>query len=270
MRNTNSLSSTRVCYEDLDVSIIEFTDCKENLPDSALYPKKSMHCELVFVKRGRMVYYLDNKTQILNTGDFLFIPKGANRHAYSDNKSYLHSYIMALNYRLKDGTSTDLPLQTLFNVKQNIFLEELYEKLARLWREKSKGYRLLSRAIALQIFHELIFRTENPSITEGESKRIDIIKDYINRNFNRDISVEEVADLLNLNPNYVGSYFKKKTGYTLRQYANSVRIKEAKNLLSTGKYSVSGVAEHCGYQDIYYFSKVFKQFEGVPPSAFIK
>jgi YesN/AraC family two-component response regulator len=80
--------------------------------------------------------------------------------------------------------------------------------------------------------------------------------------------LEDVAEILNLNPVYTGSYFKKRTGYSIKQYINHVRINQAKNLLASGDYTVTEVAQMCGYHDIFYFSKVFKQIEGVSPSYF--
>ncbi len=266
----NSLATKRVSYDDLNISIIELTEYKESLPNYDLERTESRACELIYVKEGRVVYYIGENSYVLKSGNLVFIPRGTYRQAYYDNKSFLHFYVMELNCSFDNGNPVEIPPPTIFNVNQNIVIEDLYENMTKIWKEKSKGYRLMSRAIALQIFHELIFRTYNSSIKESKSNRIEFIKDYIYDNYHREISVEEIADILNLNPNYLGSYFKKKTGYTLRQYVNSVRINKAKNLLSTGRYSVSGVAEQCGYQDIYYFSKVFKEIEGVPPSAFIK
>jgi YesN/AraC family two-component response regulator len=73
-----------------------------------------------------------------------------------------------------------------------------------------------------------------------------------------------------LNPVYFGAYFKKKTGYTVNQYINNVRVNIAKKILLSGEYTVGEVANRCGFQDMFYFSKVFKQIEGVPPSHFVK
>jgi len=113
-------------------------------------------------------------------------------------------------------------------------------------------------------------RSKALSSWQVEKRRISIVKEYILDNYNKDIQVQELAALLNLNPVYFGSYFKKKTGYTVRQYINKVRIEAAKKLLFSGRYSVGEVAYKCGFKDMFYFSRVFKQIEGVPPSHLLK
>ena len=76
--------------------------------------------------------------------------------------------------------------------------------------------------------------------------------------------------MTNLSPLYFGTLFKQETGLTFRQYLTNIRINQAENLLSSGMYNVSEAAAECGFSDVFYFSKVFKEHRGISPSEVIK
>jgi YesN/AraC family two-component response regulator len=81
-----------------------------------------------------------------------------------------------------------------------------------------------------------------------------------------------MAELVGLETSYLGVLFKRETGDTLNQYLMKTRIRNAENILRSsqyGKIEVSKVAVQCGYEDIYYFSKQFKDIMGIPPSKYI-
>jgi YesN/AraC family two-component response regulator len=84
------------------------------------------------------------------------------------------------------------------------------------------------------------------------------------------LSVKEMAKMTNLSPLYFGTLFKQETGLTFRQYLTNIRINQAENLLSSGMYNVSEAAAECGFSDVFYFSKVFKEHRGISPSEVIK
>jgi AraC-like DNA-binding protein len=92
---------------------------------------------------------------------------------------------------------------------------------------------------------------------------------YIKNNYN-DISLgnTSVAEYLGMNPNYLSTVFKNQTGEGLSDYINSVRINEAKKLLSTDKYTIEDVAKAVGYTSSHTFIRVFKKYEGLTPGKY--
>lgn len=97
---------------------------------------------------------------------------------------------------------------------------------------------------------------------------ISIAKDYIDSNFRRDISLEEVSRATGLSPQYFSRFFKEQTGENFIDYLTRVRITEAKRLLKEEKLSVKEVCYQVGYNDPNYFSKIFKKVTGFSPSEF--
>ena len=86
-------------------------------------------------------------------------------------------------------------------------------------------------------------------------------------NFTEDFSVEQLAEMCCLS---VGSFrrsFSQCVGMSPVEYRNKLRIQKAVTLLKTGEMTVGEVAQAVGIPDLKYFSKLFKRYTGVSPSA---
>jgi len=68
---------------------------------------------------------------------------------------------------------------------------------------------------------------------------------------------------------YYGNLFKKALGMTFKQYLISLRLNHAENMLRSGEANVGDAALQSGFSDIYYFSKLFKEKKGIPPSKLL-
>ncbi len=84
-----------------------------------------------------------------------------------------------------------------------------------------------------------------------------------------DLTVTSLAACFQLNVSYMGSVFKKVNHTSILQFLTTLRMTEAKNLLKTGQYKVTEVAEAVGYTDVFYFSKRFKAFCGHSPKEYM-
>lgn len=91
---------------------------------------------------------------------------------------------------------------------------------------------------------------------------------YIGIHFAENLSLEDVATEVHLNPTYFSSLFKQNTGNSFREHLNKVRIEESKRLLTSTTQSIVHIATAVGFEDQSYFSKVFKKHTGVTPKQF--
>lgn len=93
---------------------------------------------------------------------------------------------------------------------------------------------------------------------------------YINENFDKELTLKEVAECVHLNPSYFSVIFKEQTNLTFSEYLTRTRIQAAKKLLISTDLLITEVAEKSGYKTSKYFIKLFKELVGVTPSVYRK
>ncbi len=100
------------------------------------------------------------------------------------------------------------------------------------------------------------------------NKKITELLRFIHDNYQRDITLAEIADRLNVSLIYASQLFKKEVGVSFMTYITKYRIEKAKQFLESGQYKVYEVSAMVGYQTIPYFSKIFKKVTGKNPSDY--
>lgn len=91
---------------------------------------------------------------------------------------------------------------------------------------------------------------------------------YIEENYNQDISMEEAAGAVFMNPAYFSQLFKREVGIGFKEYLTNYRIEKAKLLLKQPFLKINDVANLVGYRDIGYFGRIFKARTGYTPSEY--
>jgi two-component system response regulator YesN len=94
--------------------------------------------------------------------------------------------------------------------------------------------------------------------------------EYINRQYAGKICLEDVASEVMLNPVYFSSLFKKEVGKSFIEYLTECRIRTAQDMVAQGELRIKDICYKVGYTDQRYFSKIFKKYTGLTPSAYRK
>lgn len=116
---------------------------------------------------------------------------------------------------------------------------------------------------------EVMGKTCTSTRTYGNAKSIILeIQQYIREHFSEDISLSALSRQFNISEKYLSSLFKTVVGQNLVPFVNEVRIENAKRILKETTLSVQCVAELCGFNDYFYFSKVFKKKTGVTATQY--
>ncbi|MDQ1913681.1 helix-turn-helix domain-containing protein [Paenibacillus sp. GD4] len=107
---------------------------------------------------------------------------------------------------------------------------------------------------------------------EKRSKMTDVTlqlaTDYMNENFNKNISVDTIAEYVQRSSSYLSRIFKDATGMTVNDYLIQLRIKRAMELLKLPHLSMEEICREIGYANVSYFSKLFKSRSGLTPGQF--
>lgn len=93
-------------------------------------------------------------------------------------------------------------------------------------------------------------------------------QEYIHNNYHKDLSMEEVAELVDLSISHFCMLFKQVSSYTFLEYLTKIRMEKAKYILKNSNVKVYQIAPLVGYQDPRYFTQVFKKITGMTPSEF--
>lgn len=97
---------------------------------------------------------------------------------------------------------------------------------------------------------------------------IDIIHDYIDKNYTENIKISMFADRYFFSREYLSKQFKSRYGCGIYEYVLQVRMERAKELLLDPDIKIQDIAQRIGYTDNNYFSKAFRNYYGISPSVF--
>lgn len=93
---------------------------------------------------------------------------------------------------------------------------------------------------------------------------------YIENNLSGKILIEQICRNIGTNASTLNFKFRREFNLSILQYITLQRIKKARKLLIGTSYSISEIAQRCGFENLYYFSNKFKKVQGVSPSAYRK
>ncbi|MFE6797438.1 helix-turn-helix domain-containing protein [Paenibacillus chitinolyticus] len=122
-------------------------------------------------------------------------------------------------------------------------------------------------------FYAQMFKEAAGIIAAGKEERdsvIDFVMNELENKFADDISLDLLADRLNLSAAYLSVYIKEKTGANFSEQLNAIRIRRAKELLGGTGLSVQEISVRIGYRNVTSFNRMFKKMTGLPPGEYRK
>jgi len=105
---------------------------------------------------------------------------------------------------------------------------------------------------------------------QTDNERINMIFQYLSKNFKENIELQDVSDIANMTPNSFCRYFKQRTGKPYTSFLNEMRIEFAGSLIASTSDSFGNIAIQSGYNSISYFNRQFKQITNLTPLQYRK
>ncbi|MVB12298.1 putative response regulatory protein [Caprobacter fermentans] len=124
-----------------------------------------------------------------------------------------------------------------------------------------------ARDLLDEVAHVVRESHEPPSAVVAERLAC-AVKDYLDRNYARDIHLSELADYFHYSKEYISRLFREKYNTGIYEYVLRYRMTRAQELLKEKDLRIQSIAERLGYNDSNYFSKAFRTFCGISPSEF--
>ena len=212
---------------------------------------------LAFAVEGKAFYNVNGEELEIERGDILFFPKGQEHSAMTveDNSWAYYSIAFDLN--------CDIELHTLSRAKSFYRYEKFLQRLHYEWTAKNNGYKAMCRSIIT----ELLCMTAR----EGNLLRtgvIEDIKNYMIENYDKNLTIDELAKMAGVSKSHFHMLFKENTGMSAIQYHNQIKMNMARDILQSGDSNVTQTAQSLVFDDIYYFSRLFKKIICISPSKF--
>ena len=165
--------------------------------------------------------------------------------------------------------SGKMKMPTSINFDDEIALD--FDKLYLALENKEFGYELQVKSILFAIFFKLtkyITILDKPIHRSPSADSIKMVMDYIQKNYQQQITIEELSSMCNMSQGHFCRLFKQYTLKTPVQYINNIRLSRAMELLIDGDRKVLDVALDTGFNSLSYFIGVFKEGMGITPTRF--
>lgn len=224
----------------------------------------------VYIEKGRG-YLINSKMArfSIKPGDLILLfPNEAS--AYYPFKSWNEKWIVwngpdaykmeALGYLNKS--------QKVIHDHLGIF-SQAYDSLSRIINRENKSAILERANIILNVILDLFKMSEKVNWNKDQDNAIEDAILFLQKNFDKKILISELAESFNLNDTHFRRLFKNYTGRSPREFVTTLRISKAKELLAENK-RMKEAAKIVGYEDVFYFMRVFKTVTGLSPGKWQK
>jgi AraC-like DNA-binding protein len=257
----------------------------------SMEPNRHDFFEMVYMKRGDVIFEISSQPVPMGPNDIIII-KPRQLHKLIVKSKPGCEYIV-LSFKFESQINADFSEASLedflnfvkgresgnymtIKVSQK---NEIITLLNRILKERESdelGSEFLNYLLVLELFvlisRALKMEWEN-SIKEKSPKvkeLIDASVNYINNNFERDISLGDIARYIFLSPSYFTRAFKEETGMSPISFLLKVRVERAKELLTDTDLKVSEIALNVGFSNQQRFNEIFKKHTGMAPLQFRK
>lgn len=234
------------------------------------YEKIDVHI-IVFVVEGKVAYRVNEERFIAEQGEIVIIPV----HFYRSGRNFqdkLHTKYAVL---LQDHDSPliknfFLKEQRLIKFKLNNYQAILrkFEQLYDEYLNQDRYYDLISSSIVQEMFVLIARELEKPEVAPMKVLYVEMIKEYIMKNLQQKIEIEQLAQLINKSPNYTITIFREVVGCSPIVYIHQLRLIEAGNLLLNSDMSITDISAYLGYYDTSYFNRMFRRYTSLTPTQF--
>lgn len=255
-------------------------DASQGVQDPHTHP----YYEIFYLINGDCTFFINHNIYKLNQGDLVIIPKGEIHNSTYPERGSSERFV--INFRennlkwLDELLGEEMIRQSLdvgvisIPEKRRDYVESLMAKLLF----ESDGPDMLSPAFVKTGLVELfLFIIRCQRYEQNVIKEIDVdnqlmqeIATYIYENYDKKLTLVDMAERFNISRSYLSKKFKVITGFGFKEYVVNVRIKNACRLLLETNKSITDIAFECGFNDSNYFGDAFRHVKGMSPNKYRK
>ena len=216
---------------------------------------------LILLEKGKAVYDWDGGVAKIDPGSIIYLPEGSYHtlKILTDEITFLRLDFTVTDENNEKIVFSKTPMLITKHINPHIM--DLTEELITYFGDAISNFKKAS--LLLEIFNEI-----KKTIYYGERKNIASVINYIETHYTENIDCFDLPEMSYLSTAQMYRQFKKETGETPISFRNKLRIERAKTLLLDMTFSISDISNLLGFENIFYFSRLFKKHEGVSPSIY--
>lgn len=232
--------------------------------------------EIIYISEGEGTFIIEGKTYMAAKGDILIYNKGVIHEEWSNPENPLKTYFCGIAGLSIEGLKelhiipSDVePVirRNKYSAKAEVYISEIFQESAL----QADGYQVICQNLLTSLITVVIRIIKLQNINASSEKSDSLshqIKEYIDKHYTKNISLNDLADTLFVSPYYLSHVFKKDMNLSPIHYLITRRMGEAKRLLVSTDMKVREVAQMVGYDNPNYFTMLFKKFTGESPKKF--
>jgi AraC-like DNA-binding protein len=261
-------------------------------PVTMVYAHIHDYIEIIYALSGEYRIALNNKEFDFSSGDMVLINSNEIHNIISVSEGLNKYIVLKFEPEMLYTTSQSLfemryvmPFILNESTHQKIFKKDEIEKtvipeiihgIYQEFADRKYGFELAIRANIYNLFLFILRRWNEQNvdlnITQDVNKdlvqRLQIVFDYIEDNYQNDITAFDMANLCNLSYSYFSRLFTKVMRRSFRQYLNYVRILKAEKLLTTSDFNITEIAMMVGFSTSSYFIQQFRHYKEISPKQY--
>ncbi|PCJ56797.1 MAG: hypothetical protein COA79_17745 [Planctomycetota bacterium] len=281
----NSLNTRRqITFSEFGINDIFLLGSYNNNASNQLLPTHIHEniMEICFLKKGNQIYQVQDDYYFLRGGDiFLTFPEEAHGTGiYPQDKGVLYWLQINLTKELDSfcnfiGEDSNSFRQKLLTIKNRHFKSQFnfsneFEKIFKLFQPDFSLYdKIQFYSTITNILIQVINNSNDPKDQKFSIDIQNTIK-YIEENAQEQLSIESLANLVNLSPSRFKAKFKSELGMPPGEFITRKKIDYAKELLSKGSLTITDISYKLNFSNSQYFSSVFKKYTQQTPTEFQK
>lgn len=222
---------------------------------------------LVYVLSGSVEYKDKTKSFIAKKGNIIYLSENSSYESniIDDNYSFI-----VINFIFKKEKNEQFESE-LFVFNTPFELDNKFIKLNKLWAVDTIENKLKAKSIVYDIYSKLCAISIKDYLpNESKTKILEIGDSILENCYNSDLNIAKISEKYEISEVHFRRLFKKMYGLSPIKFVQNIRINKAKQLLLDENVSISNIALECGYDDAFYFSRIFKKVTGVTPSEYRK
>jgi AraC-like DNA-binding protein len=259
--------------EDFGIVCIDAGYCK--LPPRSEYPscrcvsteRTSAEFQIIYIIEGEGAFETENAVYPITPGSVILGLPGVKRFYKPQFDSGWNEYWVGFRGCFFDNMLKNNLLnreKVFFTLGDNSIFVASFQSLFRELSAQEPLYQLKAGATIISLISELLVHDRRRKQPDYSQKIIEKAKCFMEQHLYSDISIPQIAQKIGISASKLNEIFKQYNSMPPYQYFLSMKIQEAKNILSEKDISIKALASSLGFQDEYYFSRLFRKKAGLP------